>query len=75
MLNLVKGWLGDIDMSTLNQEWHLPVQQRQQQGTDVRAIDIGVSHDDDAVIAQLLDIEFVRTNRRTQGRDQRSDLF
>ena len=41
----------------------------------MRAIHVGISHDDDAVIAQLLDVKFVSTNRRTQGRNQRGDLL
>ena len=32
---------------------HLTVEERQQQGADVRAVDVGVGHDDDLVVADL----------------------
>ena len=40
----------------------------------MRAIDIGIRHDDDAVVAQLVGIEVVTANAATEGRDQCSDL-
>ncbi len=38
------------------------------------AIDVGVGHDDDAVIAQLLDVEFFLADARTQSGNQSADL-
>src|SRR3546814_10895565 len=43
-------------------------------GTGSRAIDVGVGHDYDAVIAQLVYVE-VRPYAVTQSRDQGCDLF
>jgi len=40
----------------------------------VRAVNVSISHDDDAVIAQLVCIKIVTTNSATQRRDQRANL-
>src|SRR5262249_56580860 len=52
---------------------HLPVEERQQQGADVRAVDVGVRHDDDAVIPQLLDGEILGADPGSERRDHRLD--
>ena len=36
---------------------HVPVEEGQQQRPDVGAVDVGVGHDDDPVVAQLRDVE------------------
>jgi hypothetical protein len=36
---------------------------KQQQRTDVRAVHVGVGHDDDAAVTQLRDVEVVRARR------------
>ena len=41
----------------------------------MRAVDIGIGHDDDFVVAQFLDIEFVAANARAQRHNQRADLI
>jgi hypothetical protein len=38
---------------------HLPVEEGQQQRADVRAVDVGVGHDHDLVVAQLVERELV----------------
>ena len=53
---------------------HLPVEERQQQRADVRAVDVRVRHDDDAVIAQLGEVELVLADAAAERRDQRADL-
>src|SRR4029079_174462 len=50
------------------------VEERQQQRADVRAVDIRVGHDDNAVIAQFVGIELLDTNPATERRDHRLDL-
>ncbi|MBT9161453.1 MAG: hypothetical protein DDT26_02759 [Dehalococcoidia bacterium] len=37
--------------------WHIAEEEGKQQGTNMRAINIGIGHDDDAVIAKLGKIE------------------
>src|SRR5690606_3684357 len=56
-LDLVQRRLRNVDVAALDQLRHLTIEQRQQQRADVRTVHVRVSHDDDAVIAQLVDIE------------------
>ena len=74
-LDLVQRRLRDVDVAALDQLRHLAVEQGQQQGADVGAVDVRVGHDDDAVVAQLVDVEFVRADRGAEGRDQGRDLL
>ena len=59
VLDLVQRRLRDVDVPAFHQHRHLPVEEGQQQGADVGAVDVGVGHDDDAVVAQLGDVEVV----------------
>ncbi len=40
----------------------------------MRAVDVGVGHDDDLVVAQLLDVEVVAADAGAHRLDQRADL-
>ena len=51
-------------LTALDQLWHLPIEQCQQQGTDVGAIDVRIGHDNDAVITQFVGVEFVWSDTR-----------
>ena len=59
LLDLVERRLGDVDVAALDQLRHLAIEEREQQRADVAAVHVRVGHDDDAVIAQLLDLEVV----------------
>ena len=59
LLHLVQRRLRDVDVPALDQLGHLPVEEREQQRADVRAVDVRVGHDDDAVIAQLVGVVLV----------------
>ena len=41
----------------------------------MRAVDVGVGHDDDAVVAQLGDVEIVLADAGAEGGDQGADLL
>ena len=41
----------------------------------MRAVDIGVGHDDDLVIAELGEVELVLADARAERGDQRADLL
>ena len=41
----------------------------------MRAVDVGVGHDDDLVVAQLLDVELVAADAGAERGDERADLF
>src|SRR6185312_9813169 len=47
LLRLVERRLRDVDVPALDELRHLPIEKRQQQRADVRAVDVRVGHDDD----------------------------
>ena len=75
LLHLVQRRLRDVDVAALDQLRHLPVEEREQQRADVRAVDVRVGHDDDAVIAQLVGVVLVLAEAGAERRDQRDDLL
>ena len=76
--DLVERRLGDIDEALLHQLRHLPVEERQQQRADVRAVHVGIGHDDDLVVAQLLEVEgafaFAVADAGADGGDHGADF-
>src|SRR5262245_1831596 len=66
--------LRDVDIAVLDDRRQLAVEKRQQQRADVRAVDVRVGHDDDAVIAELGQFEIFRADTATERRDHRLDL-
>ena len=65
--------LGHVHEAALDQWLHLPEEERQEQRSDVRPVDVGVSQDDHLVVPGLGDVEVVG-QPGTDGRDQRLDL-
>ncbi len=74
LLDLVQRRQADVDVAALDQLRHLPVEESQQQGADVRAVDVGVGHQDDAVVAQLVRVVFVLADAAAERGDQRADF-
>src|SRR6266545_605395 len=72
-LDLVERGNGDVHVPALEQFFHVPVEERQDQRADVRAVDVGVGHDDDSVVTQARDVELV-ADSGTDRRDHRLDL-
>ncbi len=66
--------LRNVDVALLDKLVHLPIEERQQQRADVGAVDVGVRHDDDLVIAQLRDVEVV-ANAGAESADDVRHLF
>jgi hypothetical protein len=75
MLDLVQRRLRDVDVAALDQVGHLAVEEGEQQGADVGAVDVRVGHDNDAVVAQLLGLEVLLADAGAQRRDERGDLL
>ena len=48
--------LGDIHMARGHQLIHLPVEEREQERANVRAVDVGVGHDHDLVVPPLAEV-------------------
>ena len=78
-LDLVKRRLGDVDEARFEQPAHLPVEEGQQKRPDVRAVHVGVGHDDDLVVAGPLEVEgessSVLADAGADRRDQGADLL
>src|SRR5687768_12234048 len=53
----VKRRLGDVQEAGVHYFGHMPIEERQQQRSDVGPIDVGVGHDDDPVVAQFRHVE------------------
>ena len=62
-------------MSALDDVLHLPIEECEDQRADVRAVDVGVGHDDDLVIAQLADIEIVDADSGAERGDHQPDFL
>ena len=71
---LVERRLRDVDVAALDQLGHLPVEEGEQERADVGTVDVGVGHDDDAVVAQLLGVVLLLADAAAQRRDERRDL-
>ena len=52
----VQGWGSDVEVAVLDDGSHAAEEEGHQQGVDVCAIDVGIGHDDDAVIAQFAQV-------------------
>ena len=74
-LDLIERRLRDIEMAAFDQFAHLAEEEGQQQRADMRAVDVGVGHDDDLVVAQLVEVEIVAADAGAERRDQRADLL
>ncbi len=66
--------LGHVDVPAPHQVVHLPIEEGQQQGADVRAVHVGVGHDDDLAVAALAEVDFF-ADAGADGRDDAADLF
>ena len=72
--DLVERRLGNEEVPVFDQLGHLPVEEGQQQRADMRAIDIGISHDHDLVIAQFFELELVTPDAGAERLNHRPDF-
>ncbi len=61
-------------MSALYQFRHLAVEEGQQQGTDVGSVDVGIRHDDDAMVTELVRVELFTPDATAKRGDQGAHL-
>ena len=59
--------LGDVDVAGLDERLHLTEQEREREGADVGAVDVGVREQHDLVISGLLDVELVTDTGADRG--------
>src|SRR6476620_2947999 len=65
--------LREVDVAGLDERAHEAEEQRQQEGADVHAVDVGIGHQHDLVVAGLVDVEVLADARAERG-DERLDL-
>ena len=53
---LIQRRRSDIEVSALDHLRHKAIEERHDQRVDVRAIDVGIGHDDNLVVAQFVDV-------------------
>ena len=70
----VEGRLRQIDVALLHKRLHKAEEEGQKQRADMRAVDVGIRHDDDLSIAQLGNIEFL-ADAAAKRRDNRHQLL
>src|SRR5690606_22796832 len=73
--HLIKWWLGDIEVTALNEFRHLAEEECQQERTNMRTVDIRIRHDDDFMITQLLRIKFILADGCAKRSDQRANFL
>ncbi len=73
--DLVKRWLGDEKMSTLDKLPHLSIEEGQQQSADVRTVDVRIGHDDDLVVPHLERVELLLADAGAEAQDERPDFL
>src|SRR6185437_10488196 len=66
--------LRDIEVAAVDQRLHLPEEEGQEQRADMAAVDIGVGHDDDAVVARLVGLEILAADPGAERLDEGADL-
>src|SRR5580704_4965058 len=76
---LVERRLGNEEMAAIDDLLHVAEKEGEKQGADMAAVDIGIGHDDDLVVAQLVGIEVlaarITADARAERCDQRADLL
>ena len=70
LFDLVERWLGNVNITALYEFRHLAIEECQQQGTNMRAIDVRIGHDNDAVITHFVGIVFFLAYATSEGRYQ-----
>ena len=73
-LHQVKRRLGNKHVPAHNERLHVSKEERQQQRSDVAAVDVGVSHNNYLAVTQLIQVELVIANPRAKGGDNRLDF-
>ena len=56
-LDLIKRRLSDVNLAGSHQLGHLPKEKSEQERANVRAVDVGVGHDNDPAVAKPGDVE------------------
>ena len=66
--------LRDVEMPRLDELRHLAEEEREQQRADMRPVHVGVRHQDDLVVSQLLYVEVAEADPRAESGNDRDDV-
>src|SRR5699024_3928751 len=69
-LELVQRWVSQVDVAFLDQLRHEAEEQGEQQRGDVLAVNVGVGHQHNLVVAQLSDIKFFMDTRAQRSNNR-----
>ena len=72
---LIRVLVGTGEMPRIDDFLIVTVEEREQERPDVRAVDVGVAHENDRVVAELGEVLVVLTDARTERRDEQLDLL
>src|SRR5262245_11935098 len=75
LLDLEERRLGDEEVTRLDHLHHVAEEEREEEGADVRAVHVGIRHEDDLVVAQLGDVELLGPDPGAQRGDQQPDFI
>ena len=67
--------LSDIEFAGIDELRHVAIEERQEQGADMRTIHVRVGHDDDLAIANAGEVHLVRADAGPHGGEQVADLL
>src|SRR5439155_22197126 len=73
-LQAVERRLADVDATLLHQRPEMAIEEGQEQGADVRAVDVRIGEQDRLAVAQLFRVEIV-ADARAERDDERLDLL
>src|ERR1022692_3364329 len=75
LLDAVERRLRDEDAAAIDQLVHVPEEEGQQQRADVRAVHVGIGHDDDLAVADLGRVEIVLADAGAERRNHAADFL
>ena len=75
LLDLEERRLRDVEVARVDDRIHVTEEEGQQQRPDVGAVDVGVGHQDELVIAQLAEVELFRPDPRAHRRDEQANFI
>src|SRR5207247_6275552 len=74
LLYFEEWWLRDEYVAQLDQLRHLPKEESKEQGANVRAVHVGIGHQNDFMITKLADIKILFADPGAERHDQRFNI-
>ena len=74
-LDAIERRLGDVHVAAFDQFLHVAEEESEQQGADVRAVDVRVGHQNDFVIAELAGVEIVLADAGAERGDDGANFL